>query len=93
MMDQKYPFFVVLLTHVGYTWRSAHPCILVIASNFSDADAYEVIDMFNRLHCKYIKRLFCYDKDKGERSVEGRHGLRVYTERPGPEHSISVVGG
>ena len=83
----------MVVTHVDYTRHTSAPGILVIAKNFADSDAKDIIEAFHALGCQIVKRVFCYEGKTTPSSLEMENRMSRYARTPNPGSSISVIDG
>jgi len=70
-MERKYSAFSIIPIHAGYDGNAIFPVILVVAKDFSDEGASELIELFTTLRCKIIQRIFCFDAQEQD-WIDGR---------------------
>lgn len=97
-LEPRCPSFSIIPMHVGYNGNSIFPAILVVAKNFSDDDALQLIELFKSLKCKFIHRVFCFDEIEHEpgmgRSDKYSEGeIHPYQRYPRPGASLGLENG
>jgi Trypsin len=80
--------YAVCYSHVGYEVESSMPCILIIASDFTDADAMSIIDFVqSSSERKTIARTFTYNGTFTGFNIHSSM-FQDYQKRPQPGSSI-----
>ena len=88
LRTMKYDSFCVTCAHVGYEAETSSPCIIVIATHFSDIDATNIIESIQASpERKHIARAFAYEgKWRGFKVDESL--LQQHQKHPQPGCSI-----
>ena len=70
LLRYKYKSFCLVMTHAVYDPLNAVPVAILCAANFSVEHAEALIQTFDKLNCKHIRRLFCY------KSISSTHTIK-----------------